>query len=135
MGQRNWILIPEFEQQQRSILPSSIHQRNAYLRIEFALKRNIVGQGDTKWEKRLRVGFLGLLIRLLHLRTTTHPGRTRSDAATIENIIAKGFYSKLGLQFQKNQGYKLTDYIENARNKLNLSAPATEPDVNGEDAE
>jgi len=69
------------------------------------------------------------------LRTTTHPGRTRSDAATIENIIAKGFYSKLGLQFQKNQGYKLTDYIENARNKLNLSAPATEPDVNDEDAE
>ena len=42
-------------------------------------------------------------------------------APTIENNIAKGLYSKLGLEFQKKQEYKLIDYVQNARNKLNPS--------------
>jgi hypothetical protein len=49
------------------------------------------------------------------------------SAQTIENAIAKELYLKYGLEFQKNQSYQLTDYVENARNKLKPVAPTREP--------
>lgn len=48
-------------------------------------------------------------------------------AHTIEKAIARRLYSKYGLEFQKNEDYELTDYVENARSKLQLAAPDVEP--------
>jgi hypothetical protein len=50
------------------------------------------------------------------------------SAQTIEKAIAHRLYSKYGLEFLGNEGYKLTDYVENAKNKLPRSpAPSFEP--------
>lgn len=49
------------------------------------------------------------------------------SAQTIENTIAQRLYSKYGLEFQRNGNYQLTDYVENARNKLESRGPKLEP--------
>lgn len=49
------------------------------------------------------------------------------SAQTIENAIARELYSKYGLEFQKNQYYQLTDYVEIARSKIEWVAPTLEP--------
>ena len=53
------------------------------------------------------------------------------SAHTIENAIAQRLYSKYGLEFQRNEDYQLTDYVENARNKLKSAAPGFEPTSEG----
>jgi hypothetical protein len=53
------------------------------------------------------------------------------SAQTIENTIAQELYSKYGLEYQKNRYHQLTDYVENARNKLRSVTPTSETkDVN-----
>ena len=49
------------------------------------------------------------------------------SAQTIENTIAQRLYSKYGLEFQRNGDYHLTDYVENARNKVKSRRPKLEP--------
>ena len=49
------------------------------------------------------------------------------SAETIERAIAQRFYSKYGLEFQKNEKYQLTDYVKNARDKLKPAAPSFKP--------
>ncbi len=50
------------------------------------------------------------------------------SAHTIEKAIGQRLYSKCGLQFVGNEGYKLTDYVDNAKTKLPKSpAPSSEP--------
>ena len=46
---------------------------------------------------------------------------------TIEKAIARRLYSKYGFEFQGNDDYQLTDYVENARKKLKPAAPDIEP--------
>ena len=43
------------------------------------------------------------------------------SAHTIEKTIAQKLYSKYGLQFMGNEDYKLADYVDEARNKLQKS--------------
>jgi hypothetical protein len=53
------------------------------------------------------------------------------SAQTIENTIAQELYSKYGLEYQKNRYHQLTDYVEDARNKLRSVTPTSEAkDVN-----
>jgi hypothetical protein len=49
------------------------------------------------------------------------------SAQTIENTIAQRLYSKYVLEFQRNADYHLTDYVENARSKLESRSPKLEP--------
>ena len=49
------------------------------------------------------------------------------SARTIENTTAQELYSKCGLEFKKNQDYDLTDYVEDARNKLKSAVPTPQP--------
>ena len=49
------------------------------------------------------------------------------SAQTIENAIAQRLYSKCGLEYQRNDDYQLTDYVQNARNKLKSAAPSFQP--------
>jgi hypothetical protein len=50
------------------------------------------------------------------------------SARTIEKAIAQRLYSKYDLEFQGGEGYKLTDYVNNAKNKLPKSpALSSEP--------
>jgi hypothetical protein len=50
------------------------------------------------------------------------------SAHTIEKAIAKRLYLKYGLEFAGNEGYKLTDYVETAKNKLpKPPAPSSQP--------
>ncbi len=39
-------------------------------------------------------------------------------AQTIENTIAQRLYANCGVEFQRNEDYQLTDYVEDVRNKL-----------------
>ena len=49
------------------------------------------------------------------------------SSETIENVIVRELYAKYGLEFQENQNHQLTDYVENARQKLGAAAPTPEP--------
>ena len=49
------------------------------------------------------------------------------SAQTIENEIAQRLYSKCGLEYQRNDNYQLTDYVQNARNKLKSAVPSVQP--------
>ena len=49
------------------------------------------------------------------------------SAQTIEITIAQRLYSKYGLEFQRNGDYHLTDYVENARSRLESRGPKLEP--------
>lgn len=52
-----------------------------------------------------------------------------ASASTIETAIARKLYAKYGLEFQKNQGHQLADYVESARSKLKPPAPEIEPTI------
>jgi hypothetical protein len=44
----------------------------------------------------------------------------RSSTATIVRSIARNLYSKLGLNFINRKGYRLIDYVKDARNMVRL---------------
>jgi hypothetical protein len=41
-------------------------------------------------------------------------------SGTIERAITRSFYWKIGLQLKETEGYKLQDYVEEAKKKLAL---------------
>jgi hypothetical protein len=49
------------------------------------------------------------------------------SSRTVERVIAQRLYSNYGLEFQRKEGYQLTDYVEEARNKPEPAAPSPEP--------
>jgi len=48
-------------------------------------------------------------------------------APTVERTIARRLYSRFNLEFANKNDCELKDYVENARQKLQLTAPAPEP--------
>lgn len=48
-------------------------------------------------------------------------------AHTVEVTIARELYSRFNLGFQSNEGYGLTDYVKDARQKLQFTPPTSEP--------
>jgi hypothetical protein len=48
-------------------------------------------------------------------------------APTVERAIAHTLYSKFNLEFQSKEGYELTAYVEDARQKLRSTTPTSEP--------
>ena len=49
------------------------------------------------------------------------------SAQIIESTIVQELYSKYGLQLEKNQDYRLTHYVENAKTKLDSAVPTPQP--------
>jgi hypothetical protein len=48
-------------------------------------------------------------------------------APTVEKAIGRSLYSRLNFDFQSKEGYKLTDYVEDARRKLRSTSPTSTP--------
>jgi len=49
------------------------------------------------------------------------------SAQTIENAVARKLYSKYGLEFERNDGYELKDYVRNVRGRIKPTPPKPEP--------
>jgi len=47
---------------------------------------------------------------------------------TIERRIAQTLYAKYGLEFQRNEAFRLTDYVNNASSKLQPPPPSPSPE-------